>query len=101
MREIVYTDSQDMLVLTSIVAWRYYNCCTDSSTNPGNYGYTRIAFCSLSLLSSLSALVYVLTSSASHYPHTWGLAWLSVFITAVISLRLIYYSYTRIMAQYI
>jgi hypothetical protein len=39
MREILYTDSQDMLVLPSTVALRYYNCCTDGSTSPGNYGY--------------------------------------------------------------
>jgi uncharacterized membrane protein len=29
--------SQYMLVLTSTVASRYYNCCTDGSTSPGNY----------------------------------------------------------------
>jgi hypothetical protein len=34
----VYADSRDMLVLSSTVASRYYNCCTDSSTSPGNYG---------------------------------------------------------------
>jgi hypothetical protein len=31
-----------MLVLSSTVASRYYNCCTDGSTSPGNYGYLRI-----------------------------------------------------------
>jgi hypothetical protein len=39
---ILYTDfigSKNMLVLLSTVASRYYNCCTDSSTTPGNYGY--------------------------------------------------------------
>jgi hypothetical protein len=39
LREILYTDSQDMLVLSSTVVSRYYNCCTDSSTSLGNYGY--------------------------------------------------------------
>jgi hypothetical protein len=39
LRDILYTDSQDMLVLSSAVASRYYNCCTDGSTSPGNYGY--------------------------------------------------------------
>jgi hypothetical protein len=29
LRGIVYTNSQDMLVLSSAVALRYYNCCTD------------------------------------------------------------------------
>jgi hypothetical protein len=38
-REILYTDSQDMLVLSSTVAVRYYNCCTDGNTSPGNYGF--------------------------------------------------------------
>jgi hypothetical protein len=37
--EILYTDSQDMLVLSSAAASRYYNWCTDDSTSPGNYGY--------------------------------------------------------------
>jgi hypothetical protein len=39
---ILYTDSQDMLVLTSTVA-SHYNCCTDGSTSPGNYGYHLIS----------------------------------------------------------
>jgi hypothetical protein len=39
LHEILCTDSQDMLVLSSTVASRYYNCCTDGSTSPGNYGY--------------------------------------------------------------
>jgi hypothetical protein len=39
LREILYTDFQDMLVLLSTVAARYYNCCTDGSTSSGNYGY--------------------------------------------------------------
>jgi hypothetical protein len=38
-REILYTDSQDVLVLSSTFALRCYNCCTDKSTSPGNYGY--------------------------------------------------------------
>jgi hypothetical protein len=29
LHEILYTDSQDMLVLSPIVASHYYNCCTD------------------------------------------------------------------------
>jgi hypothetical protein len=37
--EILYTDSQDMLVLSSIIASRYYNCCADSDTSPWNYGF--------------------------------------------------------------
>jgi hypothetical protein len=37
--ESLFTDSQDMLVLSSNVASRYCNCCTDGSTSPGNYGY--------------------------------------------------------------
>jgi hypothetical protein len=28
-----------MLVLSSIIASHYYNCCADGSTSPGNYGY--------------------------------------------------------------
>jgi hypothetical protein len=36
---MLYTDSQDMPVLSSAVASRYYNCCTDGGTSPGNYGY--------------------------------------------------------------
>jgi hypothetical protein len=36
-RKILYTDSQDVLVLSYIVTSHYYNCCTDGSTNPGNY----------------------------------------------------------------
>jgi hypothetical protein len=39
LREILYTDSQDVLVLSSTIAQRYYNCCIDGSTNPGNYAY--------------------------------------------------------------
>jgi hypothetical protein len=43
MREMLYTDSQDMLVLGSIVASRYCKCCSDGSTSPGNYGYPFIS----------------------------------------------------------
>jgi hypothetical protein len=41
MREILYTDSQDILLLSSTVASCYYNCCRGGggSTSPGNYGY--------------------------------------------------------------
>jgi hypothetical protein len=39
LREILYTDSQDMLVLSYIIARCYWSCCTDRSTSPGNYGY--------------------------------------------------------------
>jgi hypothetical protein len=28
-----------MLVLSSTVAMRCYNCCTDDNTSSGNYGY--------------------------------------------------------------
>jgi hypothetical protein len=38
LRENLYIDSQDMLVLSSTVASRYYNCCTTSRTSPGSYG---------------------------------------------------------------
>jgi hypothetical protein len=34
MHEILYTESQDMLVLSSTVALHCYNCCTDGSTSP-------------------------------------------------------------------
>jgi hypothetical protein len=40
---MLYTDSQDMLVLSSIVALRCYNCCTDGNTSPGNYEYPRLS----------------------------------------------------------
>jgi hypothetical protein len=33
-----YTLTQDLLVLSSIIASHYYNCCTDGSTSSGNYG---------------------------------------------------------------
>jgi hypothetical protein len=33
-----------MLVLSSTVASLYYNCCTDGSTSPGNYGYPLVGF---------------------------------------------------------
>jgi hypothetical protein len=39
--EMLYTDSQDMLVLSSAVASCYYNYCTDGSTSPGNCGHPR------------------------------------------------------------
>jgi hypothetical protein len=32
-RGVVYTDPLDMLVLSSTVASRYYNCCTDGNTS--------------------------------------------------------------------
>jgi hypothetical protein len=35
--EILYTDSQNMLVLSTTIASRYYKCCTEYSTSPGNY----------------------------------------------------------------
>jgi hypothetical protein len=31
--------SQDMLVLSSTIASRYCNCCTDGSISPRNYEY--------------------------------------------------------------
>jgi hypothetical protein len=39
--EILYTDSQDMLilVLSLTVTSRYFNFCTHSITSPENYGY--------------------------------------------------------------
>jgi hypothetical protein len=39
LREILYAGFQDMLVLSSTVASRYYNCCTDGSTISRNYGW--------------------------------------------------------------
>jgi hypothetical protein len=39
LREILDPDSKDVLVLSSIVASRYYNFCTDDSTSHGDYGY--------------------------------------------------------------
>jgi hypothetical protein len=39
LREILYTDSQDMLVLLCTVASNYYNYCADGSTSPENYGH--------------------------------------------------------------
>jgi hypothetical protein len=38
LREILYTVSEDMLLVSSTVASRYYNCYTDGSTCPRNYG---------------------------------------------------------------
>jgi hypothetical protein len=37
LREIVYIDSQDMTVLSSTVASRYYNFCTEGSISTGTY----------------------------------------------------------------
>jgi hypothetical protein len=39
MHEILYTSFQATLLLPSAVSSRYYNCCRDGSTSPGNYGY--------------------------------------------------------------
>jgi hypothetical protein len=39
LREVSYTDSQDMLLLSSTVVSRYNNCCTGDGTNPEKYGY--------------------------------------------------------------
>jgi hypothetical protein len=36
---MLYRDSQDILVLSSAVASRYYNSYTDGSNSPENYGY--------------------------------------------------------------
>jgi hypothetical protein len=44
LREILYTDFQDMLILSPTIASCYYNCCTDGSTSLGNYGYPLIHF---------------------------------------------------------
>jgi hypothetical protein len=38
--EILYSDTQDVLVLLSTIALRYYNCCTDSSTSPRSCGHS-------------------------------------------------------------
>jgi hypothetical protein len=37
--DILYSNSQDMLVLSSTILSPCYDCCTDGSTSPGNYGY--------------------------------------------------------------
>jgi hypothetical protein len=37
--KILYIDSQDMQVLSSTIASRYYNCWMDGSAIPENYGY--------------------------------------------------------------
>jgi hypothetical protein len=37
-RKMLYTDSQDIL-LSSTVASLYYICCKNGSTSPGNYGW--------------------------------------------------------------
>jgi hypothetical protein len=44
----LHIDFNDMLVLSSIVVWRYYNCRKDGSTSPGNFGYPLLSifFCS-------------------------------------------------------
>jgi hypothetical protein len=44
LREILYTDFQDMLVLSPTGTSRYYNCCKDGSTSAGNYEYPLIPF---------------------------------------------------------
>jgi hypothetical protein len=36
LHEILYTDYQDVLVLSSTIASRYYNCSTDGSTSARN-----------------------------------------------------------------
>jgi hypothetical protein len=38
LRELLYTDSQDMLVLSSTLVSRQNNCCTDGSPSIGNCG---------------------------------------------------------------
>jgi hypothetical protein len=45
-----------MLVQTSTVASRYYNCCTDGSNSPGNYGYIIIIIIIIIITVSLSDL---------------------------------------------
>jgi hypothetical protein len=40
LREILYSGSQDMVVLSTTVASRYYNFCTDGSASTENYGYS-------------------------------------------------------------
>jgi hypothetical protein len=40
LHEILYTDSQDMLVLSPTVASRYCDCCTDGRTSSRKYGLT-------------------------------------------------------------
>lgn len=41
LRVIFYTDSQGMVVLTFTIVVRYYNCCSDGSTGPENFGPSR------------------------------------------------------------
>jgi hypothetical protein len=40
--EMVYTDSQDSLVLSSTILLHYYDCCTDGSTSSRNSGYPTV-----------------------------------------------------------
>jgi hypothetical protein len=44
MRELLSIHSKHMLVLSFTVASHYYNCYTDGSTNPGNYGYAIVIY---------------------------------------------------------
>jgi hypothetical protein len=39
LKEILYTNSQYKLVLSSTIAWRYYKCSTDGSISLENYRY--------------------------------------------------------------
>jgi hypothetical protein len=95
--EIVYTDSQDMLVLSSTVALCYYNCCTDSSTNPGNYGY-HLAFLTLFSWKRLATLAltelknqlpwFFMTVRTLHKPN-WHLKTLTHFHNCICSIATI------------
>jgi hypothetical protein len=69
---MLYIDFQNMLVLTFTVASRYYNCCTDGGTNPGNYGYPLISLCtysfqSFSTVQIVSAVFFRIQSQGSPY----------------------------------
>jgi hypothetical protein len=63
-REIVNTDSQDMLELSSAIALRYYNHFADGSASSGNYGFS--IFINLSATSRETELG-LLASSLSLY----------------------------------
>jgi hypothetical protein len=63
--EILYADSQDMLILSFTVASCYYNCCTGGSRSPRKYGSV------VYLAEFMSATFYVtVLFSQNPHPHT-------------------------------
>jgi hypothetical protein len=57
--EILYTDSQYVLVPSPTIAACYYNCCTGGSTSPGNYGYRLVYLFAINLY-VLKAIFFML-----------------------------------------